>query len=87
VIALSMDNTFNNNTLMRCLALKFEYVQIVFDPVAARIRCMPHTAHLAAIKLLEAIGAISKSAHKKSEGKSASYQDAVTAALAREHDD
>ncbi|KAJ7102799.1 hypothetical protein C8R44DRAFT_746776 [Mycena epipterygia] len=65
---------------------------------------MPHTAHLAAIKvcievitaftqnsfvlkLLEAIGAISKSAHKKSEGKSASYQDAVTAALAREHDD
>lgn len=99
-----MDNAFNNNTLMRCLALKFEYVQVVFDPVAARMRCMPHTAHLAAIKvrievitaftqnsfvlkLLEAIGAISKSAHKKSEGKSASYQDAVTAALAREHDD
>ncbi|KAJ7938837.1 hypothetical protein B0H13DRAFT_1851417 [Mycena leptocephala] len=62
-------------------------MRIPFDPVTARIRCMPHTAHLAAIKLLEAIGAISKSARKKAEGKGASYQDSVTASLAREDDD
>jgi hypothetical protein len=38
-------------------------------------------------KLLEAIGVISKAARKKAEGKSASYQDSVTASLAREDDD
>jgi hypothetical protein len=37
--------------------------------------------------LLEAIGAITKSTRKKAEGKSSSYQDAVTAPLAREDDD
>jgi ribosomal protein L12E/L44/L45/RPP1/RPP2 len=37
--------------------------------------------------LLEAIGVISKSARKKAAGKSASYQDAVTAPLAREDDE
>jgi hypothetical protein len=38
-------------------------------------------------KLLEAIGVISKATQKKAEGKSASYQDSVTASLAREDDD
>ncbi|KAJ7343957.1 hypothetical protein DFH08DRAFT_701987, partial [Mycena albidolilacea] len=84
---IAMDNASNNDTLMDHLAIKFAAVDITFDPIAARIRCMPHTAHLAAIKLLEAIGAISKSSGKKAGGRQTSYQDAVTAPLAREHDD
>ncbi|KAJ6528419.1 hypothetical protein B0H19DRAFT_885043, partial [Mycena capillaripes] len=82
-----MDNASNNDTLMENIAIKCAAAEISFDATDARIRCMPHTAHLAAIKLLEAIGAISKSTRKKAEGKLAAYQDAVTAPIAREHDD
>jgi hypothetical protein len=46
-----MDNASNNDTLMDNLAIKFAAVDITFDPIAAQIRCMPHTAHLAAIKV------------------------------------
>jgi hypothetical protein len=38
-------------------------------------------------QLLEAIGVISKSIKNKAEGRSASYQDTVTAPLSRENDD
>lgn len=46
-----MDNAPNNDTLLEHLARKFESVGIFFDAIAARIRCMPHTAHLAALKV------------------------------------
>ncbi|KAF8209175.1 hypothetical protein K438DRAFT_1573231, partial [Mycena galopus ATCC 62051] len=82
-----MDNASNNDTLMEHIAIKCSVADIAFDPVEARIRCMPHTAHLAAIKLLEAIGAISKSSRKKAEGRQTAYQDAVTAPLGRQYDD
>ncbi|KAJ7168440.1 hypothetical protein C8R46DRAFT_811510, partial [Mycena filopes] len=73
---LVMDNTSNNDTLMENLAIKCAAADIPFDPAEARIRCMPHTAHLAAVKLLEAIGAVNKSKSRK-----VSYQDSVTAPL------
>ncbi|KAJ6472271.1 hypothetical protein DFH09DRAFT_890186, partial [Mycena vulgaris] len=87
VLTFVMDNASNNDTLMDNIAIKCAAADIIFDPTEARIRCMPHTAHLAAIKLLEAIGAISKSASKRAEGRLAAYQEAVSAPLAREQDD
>ncbi|KAJ6632154.1 hypothetical protein B0H10DRAFT_1770695 [Mycena sp. CBHHK59/15] len=52
IIALNMDNAPNNDTLVEHLALKCAVAGIQFDATAARIRCMPHTGHLAAIKVL-----------------------------------
>lgn len=46
-----MDNAPNNDTLVEHLALKCAVAGIRFDATAARIRCMPHTGHLAAIKV------------------------------------
>ncbi|KAK7001098.1 hypothetical protein R3P38DRAFT_2796132 [Favolaschia claudopus] len=87
LFGVNMDNASNCDTLVDCLAVKLNNAGIPFDALAARIRCMPHTAHLSAIKLLEAIGVISKSTRKKAEGKAALYQDSVTASLAREDDE
>ncbi|KAJ7440853.1 hypothetical protein FB451DRAFT_951830, partial [Mycena latifolia] len=81
VHAFVMDNASNNDTLMESFVIKCAAADIPFDATEARIRCMPHTAVLATIKLLEAIGAISKSTRKKAESKLTAYQDAVTAPL------
>ncbi|PPQ80850.1 hypothetical protein CVT25_001974 [Psilocybe cyanescens] len=48
---------------------------------------MLHTIHLAAIKLLEAIGAFSKTEARKAASRSGNYQDSTTAPLSRVHDD
>ncbi|KAI0280551.1 hypothetical protein BC826DRAFT_975242 [Russula brevipes] len=58
IIAIVMDNASNNNTLMTSLEWRCEEHGIRFSAQEARMRCMPHTIHLAAIKLLEGIGAI-----------------------------
>ncbi|KAK7007663.1 ribonuclease H-like domain-containing protein [Favolaschia claudopus] len=87
LLGVNMDNASNCDTLADCLAVKLDNIGVSFDPIAGRIRCMPHTAHLSAVKLLEAIGVISKSSRKKAEGKTALYQDSVTASLAREDDE
>jgi hypothetical protein len=50
-MGFNMDNAPNNDTMIDHLALKFELAGIAFDATAARIRCMPHTAHLSAIKV------------------------------------
>ncbi|KAJ7640915.1 hypothetical protein B0H17DRAFT_895324, partial [Mycena rosella] len=81
ILSFVMDNASNKDTLMDTIAIKCAAADIDFDATEARIRCMPHTAHLAAIKLLEAIGAISKSTRKMAEGRLAVYQDAMTAPL------
>jgi hypothetical protein len=47
-----MDNASNNDTLMENIAIKCATADIPFDATEARIRCMPHTAHLAAIKVI-----------------------------------
>jgi hypothetical protein len=47
-----MDNASNNDTLMEHIEIKCASAGIPFDATEARVRCMPHTAHLAAIKVL-----------------------------------
>ncbi|KAI0281548.1 hypothetical protein BC826DRAFT_876907, partial [Russula brevipes] len=86
IIAIVMDNASNNNTLMTSLEQRCEQRGIRFSAQEARMRCMPHTIHLAAIKLLEGIGAISKVEGRKAAMRSSNYQDSITTPLSREHD-
>ncbi|KAJ6528586.1 hypothetical protein B0H19DRAFT_872551, partial [Mycena capillaripes] len=81
ILTIVMDNASNNDTMAEHFQTMCEDRGIEFDAVESRIRCMSHTAHLAAIKLLEAIGVITKSDRKKAGGRSSAYQDAVSAPL------
>lgn len=47
-----MDNASNNDMLMDALEIRCLGAGIVFSASEARMRCMPHTIHLAAIKVL-----------------------------------
>ncbi|KAI0279967.1 hypothetical protein BC826DRAFT_880057, partial [Russula brevipes] len=47
IIAIVMDNASNNNTLMTSLEQRCEQRGIRFSAQEARMRCMPHTIHLA----------------------------------------
>lgn len=47
-----MDNATNNDTLVEAFEAKCREANIPFDSVNARMRCMPHTIHLAALKVL-----------------------------------
>jgi len=87
IFDLMQANASNNDTLVDGIASRAQAKGIVFNPLWARLRCMPHTVHLAAIKLLEAIGAISAAESKKATSRSGNYQDSATAPLGREHDD
>ncbi|GLB44045.1 putative protein dimerization activity [Lyophyllum shimeji] len=87
VIAFVMDNATNNDTLVTTIQRWCLDKGIYFSAVDSRMRCMPHTIHLAAIKLLEGIGALSKAESKKALSRSGNYQDNTTTPLGREHDD
>lgn len=50
-MAFVMDNATNNDTMMEALEKKLTDEGIRFDSQRARLRCMPHTVHLAAIKV------------------------------------
>ena len=52
IIAIVMDNASNNNTLMMSLEWRCQQRNIQFSAQDARMQCMPHTIHLAAIKVL-----------------------------------
>jgi len=52
IIAIVMDNASNNNTMMESLERRCWQRGIRFSAKDARMRCMPHTIHLAAIKVL-----------------------------------
>ena len=52
IIAIVMDNASNNNTLMTSLERRCQQRGVEFSAQDARMRCMPHTIHLAAIKVL-----------------------------------
>ncbi|KAJ6534706.1 hypothetical protein B0H10DRAFT_1848766, partial [Mycena sp. CBHHK59/15] len=87
VIVFVMDNATNNDTLMDGIESRADAAGISwFNAKEARIRCLPHTTHLAALKLLEGIGAIPK-ADPKQRDADGTYQDSVTAPVDREHDD
>ncbi|KAF5366386.1 hypothetical protein D9758_009749 [Tetrapyrgos nigripes] len=81
VIAFMMDNATNNDTLVENFGQMCTENGILFSEKDARLRCLPHTIHLAALKLLEAIGAVST--HSGQE----SYQDSAIAPVGREFDD
>ena len=46
-----MDNTTNNDTLVEHFALRCRQEGVDFDAGNARMRCLPHTIHLAALKV------------------------------------
>ncbi|TFK33873.1 hypothetical protein BDQ12DRAFT_614499, partial [Crucibulum laeve] len=81
ILAFMLDNASNNDTLVEGIEKRSTENGIPFNAVWARLRCMPHTVHLAAIQLLEAIGAVSKSESNKATSHSGNYQDSATASL------
>lgn len=51
VMAIVADNATNNDTMMNVLEDKAASDGITFRANDARCRCMPHTVHLAAMKV------------------------------------
>ncbi|KAI0245729.1 hypothetical protein BJV78DRAFT_1084875, partial [Lactifluus subvellereus] len=47
VVAINVDNTSNNDTMVEHLEMLLQQDFIEFSPPDVRIRCMPHTVHLA----------------------------------------
>ncbi|TBU39243.1 hypothetical protein BD309DRAFT_848051, partial [Dichomitus squalens] len=81
IMAVNCDNATNNDAMMdalerRCHAHK---PPIPFSAKVSRMRCIPHTVHLAALQLLESIGAVPAQADKN-------YQESVTAPRSSEYD-
>ena len=50
-MAVMMDNASNNDMLMEALEIKCHEAGMEFSASDSRMRCMPHTIHLAAIKV------------------------------------
>lgn len=50
-MAITMDNASNNDTLMSILEARCHAEGIEFSAKDSRMRCMPHTIHLAALKV------------------------------------
>lgn len=50
-MAIVMDNASNNDTMMEAIENQCVIAGIKFSAKQARMRCMPHTIHLAAIKV------------------------------------
>ena len=50
-MAIMMDNASNNDTLMEVLEIKCHDAGVEFSASDSRMRCIPHTIHLAAIKV------------------------------------
>jgi hypothetical protein len=53
VLAIVADNATNNDTMVESLGEKCEEEGIPFSAKDARMRCMPHTVHLAALQVVE----------------------------------
>ncbi|KAI0685700.1 hypothetical protein BC835DRAFT_1289628, partial [Cytidiella melzeri] len=52
IVGLNMDNASNNDTLMHSLEERCIEQGIDFSASEARMRCMPHTIHLVALKAI-----------------------------------
>jgi hypothetical protein len=50
-MAVMMDNASNNNTLIRGIVTLAERKGISLNAEWIRLRCMPHTVHLAVLKV------------------------------------
>ncbi|KIK57876.1 hypothetical protein GYMLUDRAFT_60979 [Collybiopsis luxurians FD-317 M1] len=82
IIALVMDNALNNDAMVEAFADKCILHNIPLSERNAHMHCMPHTIHLAALKLLEAIGGVSHSSQIEEP-----YQDSVTVPVGCGFDD
>jgi len=51
VIAFVMDNASNNDTMVAAFEARCREHGIDFSASRSRLRCMPHTCHLAALKV------------------------------------
>ncbi|KAI9449463.1 hypothetical protein F5148DRAFT_987548, partial [Russula earlei] len=51
IIAITMDNASNNDTMMTTLEVRCYAEGIRLSARDSRMRCMPHTIHLAALKV------------------------------------
>jgi len=51
IMAIMMDNASNNDTMMEAIESRCHEAGIEFSAQKSRMRCMPHTIHLAAIKV------------------------------------
>ncbi|TFK59969.1 hypothetical protein BDN72DRAFT_732468, partial [Pluteus cervinus] len=78
IFTFMLDNASNNDTFVAGIASRAAKAGIFFDPKWARLRCLPHTIHLAAIQLLEAIGALSKESARKARSRQGCYQATVS---------
>lgn len=45
------DNASNMDTFVDAIVVRAENIHVDMDAVWARLRCMPHTIHLAALKV------------------------------------
>ncbi|TDL20881.1 hypothetical protein BD410DRAFT_840861 [Rickenella mellea] len=84
VITVVAHNATNNDTLMESLEERCKSRGTTFSAIEARMQCMPHTVHLAALKILEAIGAVPK--NQNSAAQSQNYQEIVTAPVGKDAD-
>ncbi|KAL6303460.1 hypothetical protein BKA93DRAFT_698480, partial [Sparassis latifolia] len=89
--AVVADNASNNDTMVEALERCFKAENIPFHASHARMRCVPHTIHLAALELLQAIGGFSSTNnHEQSRGKYQAtpdnYQEALQEPLTTEAD-
>jgi hypothetical protein len=51
ILAFMLDNASNNNTFVDGMEHRAKKAGVPFNASWARLRCMPHTIHLAAIKV------------------------------------
>ncbi|KAH9008871.1 hypothetical protein EDB83DRAFT_2235051, partial [Lactarius deliciosus] len=86
IIAIMMDNASNNNTMIKEIEHRCHQAGHKFCAKDARMWCMPHTIHLAAIKLLEGIGLISKADSELAASSNFIYQDEINTRLECEYD-
>lgn len=80
VLAIMADNASSNDTLLDCLADRCKREGLQFNARQSRMRCMPHTIHLAASQLLEGIGAVKK----KKNGERGNYQEDVAVSMSED---
>ncbi|KAJ7712734.1 hypothetical protein B0H16DRAFT_554510 [Mycena metata] len=83
ITAFVMDNATNNDTMVAAFADRSREAGYPFSAINGRMRCMPHTIHLSALK---AIGALTKEESKKSQSRQGGYQEATTESLSAQRD-
>jgi hypothetical protein len=101
IVAFVMDNATNNDTLVEHFTRHCSEKDIYFSEIDGRLRCLPHTIHLAALKvilspytilmklwqLLEALGALTKTQKKNAKlNRGSSYQETATESVSRDQD-